>query len=182
MFERIIYTSLWVLILAIIGVGGWLAYSNLNHDFVYESDRFADASEEEGQADDAVALNFDEPEGPAIGDSAPEEDVTAQEPVEQDTTDNAPASPGEHADLIAELEELIKDNIHMKVGSRGTRVGTVQKFLNVFQDASAIVDNDFGNGTKANVIEFQTDAGITADGEPGPQTYQAMIDWLEKNS
>lgn len=179
MFERVIYTSLWIIILAIIGVGGWLAYSKLNHDFVYESDRFdQDTKPEE------PLLTFDEPDGPAIGDpvevdpaQTTDEPETPDEPV---VVDPAPAS-GQHAGLAAELQKLITDNIHMKVGSRGTRVGTVQKFLNVFSDSSSTVDNDFGNGTKAKVVEFQTAVGITADGEPGPQTYRAMVEWLEEN-
>jgi peptidoglycan hydrolase-like protein with peptidoglycan-binding domain len=90
-------------------------------------------------------------------------------------------TPNPHASLIADLEELISDEIYMKVGSRGTRVGTVQEFLNVFNDTTGGIDNDFGNGTKSKVIAFQKEVGITADGAPGPNTYLAMITWLNEN-
>ena len=102
----------------------------------------------------------------------------------QDASDEVPVveeTPNPHADLITSLEKLITDEVYMKVGSGGTRVGTIQKFLNVFNNTSGGVDNDFGNGTKSKVIAFQKDAKITADGQPGPSTYQAMIDWLEDN-
>ncbi|NCT00076.1 peptidoglycan-binding protein [Candidatus Parcubacteria bacterium] len=85
--------------------------------------------------------------------------------------------------IIDELQKLIDDQIFMKIGSSGTRVGTVQKFLNIFgsKDVNSGVDNDFGNGTKAKVIAFQKAVKIFADGEPGPQTFQKMIDWLNEN-
>jgi murein L,D-transpeptidase YcbB/YkuD len=90
-------------------------------------------------------------------------------------------TPNPHEDLIADLEELISDEVYMKSGSSGTRVGTVQKFLNVFNNTSGGVDNDFGPGTESKVRAFQREVGITADGQPGPATYQKMIDWLVEN-
>jgi murein L,D-transpeptidase YcbB/YkuD len=110
------------------------------------------------------------------------------EEIEQNNQEEVPVeptpeveAPNSHEDLIASLNKLIEDEIFMEVGSRGSRVGTVQKFLNVFNDTTGGIDNDFGPGTKTKVQAFQRDAGITADGEPGPQTYQKMIDWLEEN-
>ena len=173
MFERIMYTGLWVIILGIIGVGGWYAYKNINHDFVYESDSFAMSEESSNQVD----IDFDD-----NNESATPKDET-ESVVETETETEQPSSAvvsSEYADLVAALGKLIEDNIAMKVGSRGTRVGTVQEFLNVFLDNQSTADNDFGPGTKARVIEFQTEIGITADGEPGPQTYQEMIDWLNE--
>lgn len=86
----------------------------------------------------------------------------------------------EHAELLEKLQGLIDDKIVMKVGSKGTRVGTVQKFLNIYLGTTKTVDNQYGEGTKADVIKFQKDQGLTADGQPGPGTYQKMIDWLKK--
>lgn len=177
MFERIIYSGLWFIVLAIIGVGGWYAYKNLNHDFVYESDQVA--------LNDEVDINYDDgieiPE-PSDSDEEPAATVIPTESKPATEEPSTPATPsGEHAELIGELNKLIADNINMKVGSRGTRVGTVQKFLNVFLDTNATVDNDFGNGTKDKVMQFQKAVGLDADGQPGPNTYQAMIDWLNKN-
>jgi hypothetical protein len=83
-----------------------------------------------------------------------------------------------HQDVVDKLQKLIDDEIYMKEGSSGTRVGTVQQFLNIFSDTNNNVDNEFGSGTKAKVVAFQKSVSITADGAPGPTTYQSMIDWL----
>jgi len=82
--------------------------------------------------------------------------------------------------LINELEKLVKDNVYMKVGSKGTRVGTIQKFLNLYNKTAKPVDNDYGAGLKTDVMAYQKAAGTTADGETGPVTYKKMIEWLKK--
>jgi murein L,D-transpeptidase YcbB/YkuD len=82
--------------------------------------------------------------------------------------------------LINELEKLISDNVYMKVGSSGTRVGTVEKFLNLYNKTSNKIDNDYGAGLKAAVAAFQKAEGLTADGEAGPGTFKKMVDWLKK--
>ncbi|MCF7833771.1 MAG: peptidoglycan-binding protein [Candidatus Pacebacteria bacterium] len=82
--------------------------------------------------------------------------------------------------LINELEKLTAENIIMKEKSRGTRVGTIQRFLNLYNKTSKRVDNDYGAGTKTDVINFQKAEGMTADGETGPTTYKKMIEWLKK--
>jgi peptidoglycan hydrolase-like protein with peptidoglycan-binding domain len=85
-----------------------------------------------------------------------------------------------HQSLINDLQKLVTDKVFMKVGSQGTRVGTVQTFLNIYNNTSKRVDNDFGAGTKTDLIVFQKAEKITADGEAGPATFQKMIDWLKK--
>lgn len=105
----------------------------------------------------------------------PDDIVVEDDTPKQATVDDVPP---EHKELAIKIERLITDNIFMKVGSRGTRVGTVQEFLNVFTDKNSLVDNDYGNGTKQAVLSFQEKAGLAADGLAGPATYQAMINWL----
>ncbi|HBB54043.1 TPA: hypothetical protein DHS24_02780 [Candidatus Nomurabacteria bacterium] len=68
----------------------------------------------------------------------------------------------------------------MKEKSQGTRVGTVQTFLNIYNNTSKLVDNDYGPGTKTDVMNFQKAEGITVDGEAGPGTFRKMIEWLKK--
>lgn len=82
--------------------------------------------------------------------------------------------------LINDLQKLVTDKVFMKEGSQGTRVGTVQTFLNIYNKTSKKVDNDFGAGTKTDLINFQKAEKIVADGETGPGTFQKMIDWLKK--
>jgi hypothetical protein len=113
-------------------------------------------------------------------DETPAEVVIEIEPtVEEVKEEPKEAVSSKHASLISALQKLIDDKIFMKVSSRGTRVGTIQEFLNIYHTQQSRVDNDYGNGTKNRVMAFQKAVGITADGETGPQTYQKMIDWLQ---
>lgn len=123
-----------------------------------------------------------------IVDETVSEDVNNSEVLGEETTQPAETNTGsttanssQYSDLISKLEKLISDNVLMKEGSRGTRVGTVQEFLNVYNGTSNKVDNDYGPGTKTKVADFQKAVSLTADGQAGPNTYQKMIDWLESN-
>jgi peptidoglycan hydrolase-like protein with peptidoglycan-binding domain len=70
----------------------------------------------------------------------------------------------------------------MKEKSQGTRVGTIQTFLNIYNNTSKKIDNDYGASTKADIIKFQKNEGLTADGGAGPSTFRKMIDWLKNHS
>lgn len=82
--------------------------------------------------------------------------------------------------LINEIQKLVDSNIYMKKGSRGTRVGTVQKFLNIYNGTSSKIDNDYGPGMETVIKKFQKDQGLTSDGEAGPNTFRKMVNWLKK--
>lgn len=82
--------------------------------------------------------------------------------------------------LINDLEKLVADNVLMKKGSQGTRVGVVQEFLNIY-GIKMSVDNDYGDTTVNAVKKFQADQKIYVDGQAGVGTYKKMIAWLEKN-
>lgn len=110
-----------------------------------------------------------------------EETSAAEETALPASTSNTSSNSSQYSSLISSLEKLISDNVLMKEGSRGTRVGTVQEFLNAYNGTSDKVDNDYGPGTKTKVANFQKAVGLTADGQAGPNTYQKMIDWLESN-
>lgn len=83
--------------------------------------------------------------------------------------------------LINELQKLVDDNVSMKLKSTGTRVGTVQKFLNLYNGTNTKIDNDYGATTVKLVTDFQKDQGLTANGEAGVSTFKKMIEWLKKN-
>jgi len=91
-----------------------------------------------------------------------------------------PTPSGNNSSIKAELQKLIDDNVLMKKGSRGTRVGTVQKFLNLYNGTDATVDNDFGTTTENQIKVFQKKEGLTADGQVGSGSYKKMIEWLNK--
>ncbi len=82
--------------------------------------------------------------------------------------------------LITLLQKLITDNISMKKGSLGTRVGTVQKFLNLYNKTTNKIDNAYGPTMVSRIKAFQKSQGLTSDGEAGPNTYSKMITWLKK--
>lgn len=105
-----------------------------------------------------------------------------EEPVineEKTETTESNTVPSKYQTLISEIEKLIKDNVSMKKGSQGTRVGTVQKFLNVYNNTSNKIDNDYGAGTEIAIKKFQTEQGLTSDGEAGPGTFRKMVEWLK---
>jgi hypothetical protein len=104
-------------------------------------------------------------------------DTDVQEPA--DSSDNNSSS--EYADLLDGFDDLISNNIIMQRGSRGTRVGVVQDFLNIYFGTDSLVDNDYGPGTESRVEDFQEAEGLTADGQAGPSTYRKMVEWLENN-
>lgn len=116
-----------------------------------------------------------------VAESALEENNAKEnEEVPVETQDTSSSTAYKYQSLIAELEKLITDNISMKLKSRGTRVGTIQNFLNLYNNTSNKIDNDYGEGTKKLVIAFQKVEGLTADGEAGPGTFAKMIEWLKK--
>ena len=84
----------------------------------------------------------------------------------------------EFSKLITDLENLIENQVIMKEGSQGTRVGIVQEFLNVYFDRNDRIDNAYGPGTASRVRDFQRAEGLSADGQAGPNTYRKMIETL----
>jgi murein L,D-transpeptidase YcbB/YkuD len=82
--------------------------------------------------------------------------------------------------LINELQKLITDKISMKLNSSGTRVGTVQNFLNIYNKTSNKIDNNYGASTLKAVVVFQKSQGLTANGLASSSTFTQMINWLKK--
>lgn len=60
----------------------------------------------------------------------------------------------------------------LKVGSKGDKVGQLQKFLNWYHPAWKLkVDNDFGSATKSALQGFQKTEGISTGGQYGEKSY-----------
>lgn len=110
-----------------------------------------------------------------------EQEIPAEiTPVEKPPAPPPTATSSKYQNLINELQKLVDDNVYMKEKSQGTRVGTVQNFLNIYNKTSKKIDNDYGKGTKLDVANFQKAEGLTPDGEAGPSTFKKMIEWLKK--
>ena len=109
-------------------------------------------------------------------------DAKGQSQPQINTPKSGIAQPTEYKyqELINELQKLIDGNFFIKLKSKGTSVGTIQKFLNIYNDTSDKVDNDYGAGTEKAVMVFQRDQGLSADGKAGLSTFSKMIEWLKK--
>lgn len=169
-----------ILALGVISGLGYLAFSSIDSGSEYVSNKKTEDLEKENQSLKSQIADLERRmamyEPPVV--ETPEETPTPEPtPIVEEKPEPATYK---YAKLIAELEQLVKDNISMKLKSRGTRVGSVQNFLNTYNNTSNKVDNDYGEGTKKSVAAFQKAVGLTSDGEAGPATFNKMIEWLKK--
>lgn len=166
-----------ILIILFFGIIGFLGYWGVTSLQV-------DPAEFDVQSNDIRPIIENDPTGymddsessPAPSSPVANPPVTTNNPPVTQT----PALDGEHSELKNALQKLITDNVLMKKGSRGTRVGTIQEFLNIYNGTDSKIDNDFGATTENQIKVFQKAEGLTADGQAGPGTYKKMIDWLNK--
>lgn len=168
-----------VVVLVLVGLLGYWAFTTLEPgDLHVLRQEKQDLLRENRELEKEIAALKSE-----LGTVAAEKDKLAEavapEPEEEEKPAPAPTT-YKNQTLINELQKLVDQSVYMKVGSQGTRVGTVQKFLNLYNKTSTKVDNDYGTGMKTAVAAYQKAAGITADGETGPTTYKRMIEWLKK--
>jgi len=61
-------------------------------------------------------------------------------------------------------------------------VSAIQQQLQALGYFDGVTDGIYGPVTAAALTEFQTDVGITADGEYGPETYSALAVAVEKDA
>jgi murein L,D-transpeptidase YcbB/YkuD len=179
-----------LIVLIVVGFGGYWAVSTIEPGGVHANKQKQKELEEQNaelakqvtelqsqvasfQAAKAQEAAQPEPEAtvPEVG---LEEKPIVKTPTPTTTTSS------KYQTLINELQKLVDDKVYMKVGSQGTRVGTVQNFLNIYNKTSIRIDNDYGATMKKNVTAFQKAQGLTADGEAGPTTFLKMIAWLKK--
>jgi hypothetical protein len=178
MFEKIEFILLLIIILLVTIFLGYWAVTSLQSGSEYKlNDQIKQLkNENESLKKDIVNMTAEldalRPlaEQPTLSEPTP----IVEEPVTSKTYKNQ--------SLIDELQKLVADNIYMKLGSSGARVGTVQRFLNIYNSKINKIDNDYGASTKTAVALFQKAVGITADGEAGVGTFNKMIDWLKKQN
>ena len=68
----------------------------------------------------------------------------------------------------------------LKPGDTGAQVKVLQRALASLGHSTGKVDGDYGQATEAAVKEFQTSAGLKADGIVGPATLRALTAALRK--
>lgn len=64
----------------------------------------------------------------------------------------------------------------LKKGDSGDEIGWLQTALNIVLKTNDTVDCSFGSGTMSSVMEFQTRAGLQADGSVGPKTIEKIVE------
>lgn len=171
-FETLKANLLIIIFFGVVGALGYWAVNSLQ----------VDPEEFESQLVDVRPIIENDPTGymdtsnTGVVTSTPEVSIT---PTSTPTNPTS-ASTGEHGELKSALQKLVDEKVLMKVGSRGTRVGTVQEFLNIYNGTDSKIDNDFGATTENQIKSFQKAEGLSADGQAGPGTYKKMIDWLNK--
>jgi murein L,D-transpeptidase YcbB/YkuD len=187
-FKFIIFS---ILIIILIGLSGYWAFSTIESGSVHVSNQERRALEQKNkELEDELAetkKNIALLESEKEAEAKAEADITTEEKntaVETPKTEATPTPPTKttvlkYQENITALEKMVSGNIYLKKGSQGAYVGTVQKFLNIYNKTSNKIDNDYGDGTVTLVKNYQKAVGLTADGEAGPNTYKKMIAWLK---
>ena len=194
-FENLKFSIVSILVLMIFGALGYWAFStiesgtgHINSQEQKEiAQRVKDLTDENYQLKRQLSLLEEEQnlaEQAEIEAKNLEAEKVAQEPVKtaeptKPQTTTTPSKTYKYQSLIDELQSLVNKNVYLKLKSQGTAVGTVQKFLNLYNGTNNRIDNDYGPGTVTVVKNFQKAQGITADGETGVGTLKKMISWLK---
>lgn len=167
-----------ILVLAVLGGLGYFAFTSMESGAEHAKNEKISMLEDENETLKKEVEDLTK----ELEKYKPAEVAKVPEVVKEEPKIEEPQEPAvyKHQSLINELQKLINDKVNMKLGSKGTRVGTVQKFLNIYNNTNNKVDNAYGESMKKAVLAFQKAEGLTADGNAGPSTYQKMIEWLKK--
>ena len=168
--KRIGFTVVTLLIIGLLGYGGYYAIASLKDPKTYipvNSEKIGDIHRVATSTDDVAVRSVYEQKPVISTDSATATATTT-------TTSH------EGTDLQTRLQALITQKIVLKKGSKGDAVKTIQEFMNQYFKSNYKIDGDFGKTLETNVKKFQTANKITATGQVASKTMQAMVDWLAK--
>lgn len=175
-----------VFVLGLLGAGGYWAVVTIQSGAEYVNNQKIRKLEGENAdlKEQVAALSTQVSAGtpaPQPADTTPEPTPV---PVEKPTTTTKPkpttTTTYKNQTLINELQKLANAGTVLKLKSASPAVGSVQKFLNLYNKTKNKVDNDYGASTKTAVAAFQKAQGLTASGEAGKATFTKMIAWLKK--
>ena len=181
-----------VFVIALLGAGGYWAFSTMESGSSHIDIEKQKTLEKENEdlKDEILDLKDQisklESEKSDLQQKEPEQVAETSTKTPTPTTTETPSKTttttvSKYQSLINDLQKLVNGNIYLKLKSQGPAVGTVQKFLNVYNGTSNKIDNDFGASTETAVKNFQKAQGLTADGGVGPGTLKKMISWLKSH-
>lgn len=174
-----------VFVIALLGAGGYWAFSTMESGSSHvDVEKQKELEKENEDLKDEVADLKDQISKLESEKVVEQQDqaVEVQNPITTPTeTKTETTTTSKYQSLINELQKLVDGNIYLKKKAQGPAVGSVQKFLNIYNGTSNRVDNDFGASTETAVKNFQKAQGLTADGEVGPGTLKKMISWLKSH-
>ncbi|MFA6076599.1 MAG: peptidoglycan-binding protein [Candidatus Paceibacterota bacterium] len=172
--EKLKFILFSIVTLSLVGLVGYWAVTTLQSGAEYKTGQKIEQLERENE-------NLkDEVEKQKNKISLLESKLKVPEPITEKDPEPVKTIVYKYQNLINELQKMADGNVFLKQKSLGGNVGTVQKFLNIYNNTSSRVDNDYGAGTAKLVADFQKASGVNADGEAGKNTFLKMIDWLKK--
>lgn len=184
-FEDIKSNFFTILLLVILGACGYWAFNTMESGSSHIDNQKLETLEEENEKLKREVLDLKNENSNLV--LQKEEEVTSVPSVKEVTKEEVPVvktptpTVSKYQSLINDLQKIVNSNIGLKKGSTGPSVGSVQKFLNIYNKTSSKVDNDYGNSTVTAVKSFQKKEGLTSDGEAGTGTIKKMISWLKSH-
>ena len=182
--ENFKFTLFSVFILILLGLAGYWAFSTIESGSTHVDSQKQKELEQKNEklTNEIILLKKElsllESEKEELSlkepDKTPETNITTN-------SDTLQVTVYKYQSLINDLQKLVDGNIFLKLKSQGPAVGTLQKFLNIYNKTSNKIDNDYGVNMVTTIKNFQKAQGLTADGEAGPNTYKKMINWLKSN-
>ncbi|MGB7251094.1 MAG: peptidoglycan-binding protein [Phormidesmis sp.] len=101
----------------------------------------------------------------------------AQAPPSGTPLGNSPSATPDRATVyvIAQTPAAAEPNPTLSLDSVGERVSRLQATLALLGFYQGTVDGSYGQATQDAVVQFQTAAGINADGVTGPSTWRKLL-------
>lgn len=183
--DKLKFSLISIIVLGLVGAGGYWAVATMQSGAEYVNNQKIRKLEGENAdlKEQLEKLNgqLSTAQAPVIADKPAE--ATKEEP--KPTTSTTPAKKPttttyKNQTLINELQKLANAGTVLKLKSASPAVGSVQKFLNLYNKTKNKVDNDYGASTKTAVAAFQKAQGLSSSGEAGKATFTKMIAWLKK--
>ncbi|MDE2399686.1 MAG: peptidoglycan-binding protein [Patescibacteria group bacterium] len=185
--DKLKFALVLIITLAVVGGAGYWAVTTLQSGSQYVNNQKIKKLESENETlkQQADQLNNQLTLLQGFGTDKTIVDTTPTPPVKQTPPVTPVKKPTtqttyKNQTLINELQKLINAKIVLKLNSTGAQVGTIQKFLNIYNKTSNKVDNTYSANTKTAVIAFQKAQGVTATGQVGSTTLGKMVTWLKK--